>query len=96
MDTVTKKVADLVVGDIIMGSYPMRITSVTLTGQSRFGDDMYCYKTEGLAHPGVPYIEFNTWGDNLVDNIQPASRSLDEALARLTRTISRQLGLEAV
>ena len=40
METVTKKVADLVVGDIIMGSYPMRITSITLKGQSRFGDDM--------------------------------------------------------
>jgi hypothetical protein len=96
MDTVTKKVADLVVGDIIMGDYPMRITSITLKGQSRFGDDMYRYTTEGVAHPGVPYIEFNSWGEKLVADVQPASCNLDEALARLTRTISRQIGMEAV
>lgn len=91
MNTVTKTAAELVVGDIILGNYPERITSVTLNGQSRNGTDMYRVTTEGLAHPGVPFVEYNCPAHKAFENVQPASRSLAEALARLTRTIAAQL-----
>lgn len=91
MDTVTKTAAELVVGDILMGRYPERITSVTLTGQSRCGADMYKIKTEGVMHPGHPFGELNCPFDREFRNVQPASRNLEEALARLTRTIAAQL-----
>lgn len=91
MDTVTKAASDIVVGDILLDSYPVRITSVTLSGYSRSGVAMYVITTEGLAHPGRPHVEYHCPATKLFENVQPASRSLAEALARLTRTISAQL-----
>jgi len=91
METVTKAASDLVVGDILMGSYPVRITSVTLNGYSRSGVAMYVITTEGLAHPGRPHVDYRCPATKLFENVQPASRSLAEALARLSRTIAAQL-----
>lgn len=91
MENVTKAASDLVVGDILMGGYPARITSVTLNGYSRYGMAMYIITTEGVAHPGRPHVDYHCPATALFNDVLPASRSLEEALARLSRTIAAQL-----
>jgi hypothetical protein len=89
-ETVTKTAGELVVGDIIPGRnhYPARVTRVHRHVVN--GRNCVDYDTEGLLHPGSPYVGFRGQASTLVEVI-PASRNLDEALARLTRTIIRNM-----
>lgn len=58
MAIIIKAVAQIGVGDIIALDYRIRITSVRC-----LSENYYKYTTEGVSHPGVPFVECNCRGN---------------------------------
>ena len=58
MAIIIKTVAQIKINDIIALDYRIRITSVRC-----LSENYYKYTTEGVPHPGVPFVESNCRGN---------------------------------